>query len=239
MPDKSTLTVRVRKNSTTDQVYQVTSSAVQVRPLMFQTWRTIFEPSFPCLPSSSGGGDEAGDGQRDSELFRPVRGHQPHLRCVQACNQARLLLLLVSENPSPLAVGVRLTLVPLRIVGIGPCSEHILCSQLRSSHFQGWHGARMCQPFEKKKMSQMEQILKRFCFAHSSSNITSRKSARAARQQHSSDRTAGRTHDIILHDLVINSLLIYLKCLYLTLVLLLDDMITSSSLRGSHIFTLW
>lgn len=49
MPDKTTLTVRVRKNSTTDQVYQVTSSAVQVRPLMFETRRTIFEPSSLCF----------------------------------------------------------------------------------------------------------------------------------------------------------------------------------------------
>lgn len=53
MPDKTTLTVRVRKNSTTDQVYQVTSSAAQVRhALMFQTRRPIFEPllSLFCPP---------------------------------------------------------------------------------------------------------------------------------------------------------------------------------------------
>lgn len=49
MPDKNALTVRVRKNSTTDQVYQVPSPAFQVHRLMSETHHAIFKPFSLCF----------------------------------------------------------------------------------------------------------------------------------------------------------------------------------------------
>lgn len=78
MPDKTTLTVRVRKNSTTDQVYQVNThihrpvyknncSKFSVLLAMFQMLTLLFHPLF--LP---GCGYEAWDGQCNSKLLRSV-----------------------------------------------------------------------------------------------------------------------------------------------------------------------
>lgn len=65
MPDKTTLNVRVRKNATTDQVYQV-------RPWSRQARRCCRWCFTLVSASSPGCGDETGDGQRDGQLLRPV-----------------------------------------------------------------------------------------------------------------------------------------------------------------------
>lgn len=65
MPDKTTLNVRVRKNATTDQVYQVSPWSPQAR----RCCRWFFTL---VSASSPGCGDETGDGQRDLQLLCPV-----------------------------------------------------------------------------------------------------------------------------------------------------------------------
>lgn len=67
LPDKTALTVRVRKNATTDQVYQV-NTPTPACPRSRRACRR-FQPFSASAP---GCGDETGDGQRDVQLLCSV-----------------------------------------------------------------------------------------------------------------------------------------------------------------------
>lgn len=68
MPDKIALTVRVRKNATTDQVYQVSPH----RPPWLWSLQMLSGGFHSFSASAPGCGDETGDGQRDIQLLCPV-----------------------------------------------------------------------------------------------------------------------------------------------------------------------
>lgn len=95
MPDKTTLTVRVRKNSTTDQVYQV-NITLSCSVLTILTWTCLFLTQSFCMYlscSHSGCGHETRDGQCHSQLLCFVWGHQPHLWWVRAGTLSCMMLI--------------------------------------------------------------------------------------------------------------------------------------------------
>lgn len=124
MPDKTTLTVRVRKNSTTDQVYQVTPSAFQVHRLMSESHHTVFEPFSLCFVLVlrqwwwSWGWTA-----RQRAISLCLRSSTTPLVCTDVESSVCTLLLFVPENVLGSLLWFTFTVIRIR-----PCSEHILCT---------------------------------------------------------------------------------------------------------------